>query len=85
MALSQEPDEQFLGMNTCKKKTNGLKDKLHDPIVHTIASTTFFLSVFWFSFKFGFELGGGFKGRGWMQGDRKMSGIRMHDVKSTKN
>lgn len=41
---------------------------------------------FGFSFKFGFILGsGGCKGRGWIQGNREVSAIGMHDVISTES
>lgn len=38
-----------------------------------------------FSLKFHFIWGWGFKGRGWIRGDGEMNGIETHDVKVTKN
>lgn len=65
---------------------NTLKGKVCVSVGHTMASITglffCFCLVLALSFKFGFVLDGGCKGRGCMQGD--VSGIRMHDVRSTK-
>lgn len=68
-------------------KMNGLKSKQCESMGHTTVSI-FQLHLFSFSFKFGFVLGGGWQGQradARKQGDREMSGIGRHDVKSTKN
>lgn len=45
----------------------------------------FFRLAFGFSFKFCSVLGESHMGRGWKQGDRETSGIRVYDVKSKEN
>jgi hypothetical protein len=50
---------------------------------HTMTYYNFHYEIFYSLYLFSFFLGGGFKGEGWK--DWKMSGIRIYDVKFTKN